>query len=201
VTPGARRWLGLAGLAAAAALAGWFGPQHALDWQPGLADREPWRMLTAAAVHYSGLHLAANLAGAALVGALGVAARVSTPAVWAWAAAWPLTHAGLALRPDLPHYGGLSGVLHAGAAVAAVHLVASGPRWRRAVGLGLLAGLLIKVWSEAPGGAALHRVAGWDIATAPFAHATGIAAGLACALIAIAWFDAVSRAGRRAASP
>ena len=42
-------------------------------------SREPWRAFSAAAVHYSALHLLANLAGVALVGALGVVARVPAP--------------------------------------------------------------------------------------------------------------------------
>ena len=50
----------------------------ALDWQPALASSEPWRAWSAAIVHYSALHLAANLAGIALVAALGfVAARAA----------------------------------------------------------------------------------------------------------------------------
>ena len=35
----------------------------------------------------------------------------------------PLTQLGLLMRPDLLHYGGLSGVLHAGVAAAALWLV------------------------------------------------------------------------------
>ena len=36
--------------------------------------------------------------------------------------AWPLTHLSLLARPEVMHYGGLSGVLHAGVAVAALGL-------------------------------------------------------------------------------
>lgn len=135
-------------------------------------------------MHYSALHLAANLAGAALVGALGAAARVPARMVWAWACAWPLTQLGLLARSDLAHYGGLSGVLHAGAAVVAIHLVRTGPRPRRLIGAALGAGLVVKVLTESPWDAALRHPAGWDIATAPLAHASGLIAGLACALAA-----------------
>ena len=182
-------WAGLAGLLLAAALAAFVldtARLTALDWQPSLALAQPWRAFTAAAVHYSALHLAANVAGSVLVAAFGVAARVPAGCVWAWALAWPLTHVGLLLRPELSHYGGLSGVLHAGVAVVAVHLVCDekGGRARRWTGAAVAAGLVVKVLSESPWGATLRRPEGWDIAVAPLAHATGTLAGAGCGLIA-----------------
>ena len=187
MTAGSRLWVGLAALLAALASVLFGAPPTAFDWQPSLVLVQPWRALTAVGVHYSALHLAANLAGTALVAALGAAARVPRALAWSWVAAWPLTQLGLLVRPDLAHYGGLSGVLHAGAAVVAVHLIEAGPRPRRVIGAVLLAGLLLKVANEAPWGAALHRPAGWDIATAPLAHASGLAAGLLCAVAAATW--------------
>jgi len=139
-------------------------------------------------VHYSLLHLLANLTGAAAVGALGIAARAPSSAAWAWAIAWPLTQLGLLLEPALVHYGGLSGVLHAGVAVVAVDLLrpsgAPNPWARRWVGLALLAGLTVKILLEAPWGAPLRHPAGIDIAVAPLAHASGVVAGLVCAVVA-----------------
>lgn len=150
----------------------------ALDWQPALVRREPWRAWSAALVHLSGLHLAANLAGCALVGALGLLARVPQRSVSAWMVAWPLTQLALLARPDIGHYAGLSGVLHAGVAVVAVHLIATARGLRQAIGLALLAALALKVASETPWAAeALRHPEGWDIAIAPFAHASGLAAG------------------------
>ena len=184
--PAPRAWVGLAVLLAAAALAGSTAEASAFDWQPARAAAEPWRAFTAVAVHYSRLHLGANLAGTALVAALGVVARVPAPLAAAWAAAWPLTQLGLLLRPDLAHYGGLSGVLHAGAAVVAVHLILAGSPARRAIGTALGAGLVLKVLLEAPWGPPLRHPPGWDIATAPLGHAAGLVAGVACALAACA---------------
>ena len=69
-------WIAAAALLGLGALAGLGLRSDALDWQPGLALREPWRAWSAAMVHLSALHLAANLAGAALVGALGWVASV-----------------------------------------------------------------------------------------------------------------------------
>ena len=183
--PAPRAWLALTLLLALAALGGWWLPRTALDWQPGLAAREPWRALSAVAVHYSALHLAANLAGAALVGALGVVARVPRPIVLAWLVAWPLTQFGLLLRRDLLHYGGLSGVLHAGVAAAALWLLARERGRRQLIGAAVLAALLIKILGESPWGPALQQRAGWDIAVAPFAHASGAVCGLLCARLAL----------------
>jgi rhomboid family GlyGly-CTERM serine protease len=184
-------WLGLAAFLAAGALLAWPLSRTALDWQPALAFTQPWRAFSAAAVHYSGLHLGANLLGTALVAALGLVAAVPARAVWAWAVAWPLTQFGLLLKPELQHYGGLSGVLHAGVAVASLYLVVRGAGAQRWIGAAILAGACIKVIGEEPWGAPLRHGGGWDIAVAPLAHATGLVAGLLCAAVA----EAV--AGRR----
>ena len=186
-------WVAIAAVLVAGSLLARQLRPTALDWQPSLAPLEPWRAWTAAFVHYSALHLMANAAGAVLVAALGAVARVALAAAWAWLVAWPVTQFGLWLRPDLLHYGGLSGVLHAGAAIVAVHLVASGRGARRAIGIALGVGLLAKLLVEAPWGPALRHPAGWDIPTAPFAHATGVVAGLACAIAA----HAIARGRRR----
>jgi rhomboid family GlyGly-CTERM serine protease len=155
----------------------------AIDWQPALAWREPWRAWSAAWLHFSSLHLAVNLVGTALVGALGWVGRVPKRTALVWFAAWPLTQFGLLARPELVHYAGLSGVLHAGVAAAALYLIVRARGPRRAIGVALLAALSAKVLSETPWGEALRHPAGWDIAVAPFAHASGLVAGLlACAV-------------------
>ncbi|MCB1997160.1 MAG: rhombosortase [Burkholderiaceae bacterium] len=178
---GRRAWLSLCALAAAAALGGWLVPALALDWQPGLAASEPWRWWTAAFVHWSPLHLLANLAGCAVLAGLGAVAMLPARATLAWGLAWPLTHLGLKVQPALAHYGGLSGVLHAGVAVVAVVLMARTGR-ERAIGAAIAAGLLAKLLLERPWAGPLAHPAGWDIAVAPLAHAAGAAAGLLCAL-------------------
>jgi rhomboid family GlyGly-CTERM serine protease len=183
---GGHAWITVAALLGIGATLAFSADPSALDWQPGLVASEPWRAFSAAFVHYSALHLGANLAGLALVAALGAIARVPWPSAAAWLLAWPLTQLGLLLRPDLLHYGGLSGVLHAG--------VAHEHGRRRAIGALTLAGVAIKVASEAPWGPALRHPAGWDIATAPFAHASGLVAGLLAAALA----DALVRRTRGA---
>ena len=128
-------------------------------------------------MHFSELHLAANLAGCVLVAALGLAARVPTRCVVAWALAWPALHLGLWVQPALTHYGGLSGVLHAGVAVVAVHLLLRPSRTQRRIGALVLAGLAMKLLGEAPWAGAISHPAGWDVAVAPLAHVSGALAG------------------------
>src|SRR5204863_6118238 len=82
------------------------------NWQPARWTVEPWRLVTAAWLHLSQYHLAANLAGTLLVALLGQVARLPPRAALAWLLAWPCTQALLLLRPALQHYAGLSGVLH-----------------------------------------------------------------------------------------
>lgn len=179
------RWAALCLLLALPAVAVWWqGAGHAssmLDWRPQLAFAEPWRWWSAAWVHLSRLHLLANLAGAVLVLALGWAAQVPARAMLAWALAWPLTHLALLLQPQLTSYGGLSGVLHAGVAVVAVHLRLNGGRAQRALALAIGLVLLGKVLSEAPWRGPLSFPEGWDIAVAPLAHAAGVLSGAAMA--------------------
>ena len=187
--PASRAWVALTALLGALALLAWQVERSAIDWQPALAWAQPWRAFSAVAVHYSALHLAANLAGAALVAALGLVAKVPARCVWAWGVAWPLTQLGLLIQPALLHYGGLSGVLHAGVAVAAVHLLVRGATSQRRIGGAILVGLGIKVLSETPWGAPLRHPEGWDIAVAPLAHASGLLAGVICAGVGEAWHE------------
>lgn len=172
--------LALGALAAAAA-----APPDLLDWRPARALSQPWRWITAAWVHLDGAHLAANLAGAAVLALFGHAARCTARDALAWLCAWPLTHGLLLAAPQLQHYAGASGVLHAGVAVASFGIVARGSGRRRAIGALVLAGLAIKLLDEQALGAPVRLLPGWDFPVAVLAHATGTAAGLACA--AVAW--------------
>jgi rhomboid family GlyGly-CTERM serine protease len=183
VTRGARGWLAMTLALAAAAAMLWPAPRAMLDWQPARAFDEPWRVWSAAFVHWTPWHLGANLLGCAVVAAFGVAARVPVRAAVAWLVAWPLSHAALALQPALTHYGGLSGVLHAGVAIAAWHLLRHDSGTRRAIGIAVMAGLAVKLLLEEPWGAPTQQVAGWDFAVAPLAHASGAIAGIVCAAI------------------
>lgn len=158
-------------------------PAAAWDWQPALAATQPWRWWSAAFVHLSPSHLAMNLAGCAVLALLGWRAGAGLRATAAWLLSWPLTHLALGLQPGLLHYGGLSGVLHAGVAIVALHLARHGTGRHRLIGLLLGAGLVAKVLTETPWGPPTQAVAGWDFAVAPLAHATGVASGIAASLV------------------
>jgi hypothetical protein len=113
---------------------------------------------------------------------------VPAPAAVAWFAAWPATHLlFLWLAPDLLHYGGLSGVVHAGVAIVLIHLFVTGTRGQRLVAAAVLAGLVAKILTETPWRASVQRLDGWDIGIAPIAHVTGVVAGTVAALVAQRW--------------
>ncbi len=161
----------------------------ALEWQPAAAATQPWRWWSAAFVHYSTLHVVGNLTGLALTAAFGWVSRVPLRAAVAWFFAWPLTHlAFLIAVPELLHYGGLSGVVHAGVAVVITHLLLTGTRGQRAVAATVLAGLIAKIATETPWREAVQHHEGWDIGIAPMAHVTGVLSGTLCVLIAHAWW-------------
>jgi rhomboid family GlyGly-CTERM serine protease len=192
VTRASLAWVGVAGLLGACALLGWPVAREAIDWQPALAFSQPWRAFSAVGVHYSVAHLVGNLAGVALAGLFGVVAQLPARMAWAWLVAWPLTQFGLLVRPDLAHYGGLSGVVHAGVAAVAAYLLVAGTRAQRWVSGIVLVGLCAKLLSESPWGPALRHTGSWDFAVAPMAHVTGVVAGaLAGAFVAL--FGVVNR--------
>lgn len=130
------------------------------------------------------MHLLLNVLAIALVAAYGWAARVDRAVTLAWIASWPLTHLALLAKPQLLHYGGLSGIVHGAAAATSVWLIMRGNGGERAVGWLMLAGHGIKLLLEQPWGAALHPPHELDVAVAPLAHASGsIAAALLTLLV------------------
>ena len=163
----------------------WWGDRALLEWQPAVAWSEPWRWWSAAAVHYSAMHLLLNLLATALVAAYGWAARVDGAVTVAWIASWPLTHLALLAKPQLLHYGGLSGVLHGGVAATSLWLIVRGHGGERAVGGLMLIGQGVKLLLEQPWGAALHAPQELDVAVAPLAHASGSLAAALLTLLAL----------------
>ena len=161
-------------------LLAWPLPREPLDWQPDLFAAQPWRAATAAFVHWTPIHLGANLAGCAVLALLGWRARLGRREALAALIALPLTQLGLLLRPELQHYAGLSGALHALAAIAALTLFTRRSR-DHFIGAVLVIGLGIKLALEHPLGPVLHDTPGFDFPVAPFGHLSGALAG------ALAW--------------
>ena len=182
--PGALWLLLCAGLGVASVVAWWIGADR-LDWQPQRAWPEVWRWWSAALVHLTPMHLGANLFATALVAAYGWAARVPSAAALAWLVSWPFTHLALWAKPELLHYGGLSGVLHGGVAAASVWLALRGQGAQRTVGWMMLVGQSVKLLLEEPWGAAIHPPTELDVAVAPLAHATGSITAALLTLLAV----------------
>lgn len=172
-----RVWLTLCAALAALSLLAWPLPSEALDWQPALAATQPWRAVTAAFVHWTPIHLAANLAGCAVLALLGWRAGLGRREALAALIALPLTQIGLLLRPELQHYAGLSGALHALATIAALTLFTRRSR-DHFIGAALVVGLAVKLVLEHPLGPVLRNTPGFDFPVAPFAHLSGALAGL-----------------------
>lgn len=172
-------WL-LIGLAAACA-AGLALRPEAWNWRAGVWLAEPWRLWSCVLVHGSVLHAAGNCVGALLLAALAARAGAGRRELLALLLAWPLMHALLALRPDLPAYFGASGLLHGAAALIGLRLLQP-MAGARAVGAAVLVGLVLKLGLEQPWGAALRHEPFWGgMATVPLAHALGAASA------ALAW--------------
>lgn len=178
-----KAWLAFTTFLILTSLITWPLNHTGIDWQPSLALTQPWRAFSAAFVHYSPMHLGANLVGGALVGLFGWAAQAPRRMTIAWFIAWPLTQFGLLVQPKLLHYGGLSGVLHAGVIVVCVHLMFQGTSTQRRVGWTTLLVVIAKVLLEAPWQGPLSHPAEWDIAVAPMAHASGVVSGLFMGLL------------------
>ena len=179
---------------AALSLLAWPLPKEALDWQPALIPSQPWRTVTAAFVHWTPIHLAANLAGCAVIALLGHRAALGKRETVAGLVALPLTQAALLLRPELQHYAGLSGVLHALVSITTLTLLLRRGR-DRFVGAGIALGLVIKLVLEHPLGPVMRDTPGFDFPVAPFAHLTGALAGV------IAWTLTMRPSTRSPGSP
>jgi len=178
-------WLLLSAALAAGAVAGSSLPVDSLAWQ----RQVPWdaqRLWTAALTHWSGTHLWLNLGALVLVALLGHCARLPPRAALAWLVAIPGTHALLWWAGEISVYAGMSGVIHAGVTVVAAFLLRMQGALR-VVGIGLAAGLTLKVALEAPWLAALQESPEWGFRVATAAHATGVLSGLSASLILVPW--------------
>jgi rhomboid family GlyGly-CTERM serine protease len=177
-------WVAVAAVLLLGSLLAWPAPHEAWLWRRD-TPAQVWRWWSAALVHRNALHLGANLAGLALVGVLGVAVRLPWQAAAAWALAWPLTHLGLWLAETPNRYGGLSGVLHAGIAIAAVFMTCTANRRQRLLGIAIAFGLVAKLATESPWVAAVHPSSYWGFPVVVGAHAAGALAGLLISLAAL----------------
>ncbi len=185
-------WLLLCAVhAVASLLLLWGWRESALDgliWRAADWPAHGWTLWTSAWVHLNTSHLVGNLLALGALAAVGWAVRPDLRCTLAWLLAWPLAQASLLLWPKIGYAVGLSGLLHAGTLVLAVHIALNRfpIRGARFWG-GLLAmGALTKVVLEGGWARPVVWDAGNDMPVVQAAHLTGVFWG-ALAGLAAAW--------------
>lgn len=151
-------WLLLCALHGVASMLLWWAPADTLallTWQADGGLRRAWTLWSSAWVHLNTPHLISNQLALGVLTAFVWVVRPPLASALAWLLAWPLVQAVLPLWPQIGYAVGLSGVLHAGVAVLAVHLLRQrialpqARRWGLLLGLGLLAKLgLERGWNH-----------------------------------------------------
>ncbi len=177
----------LCALLAAGALWRWWAgaadAPHASPWlwQAAHWRDAPWTLWSAALVHGSGAHLLANALALAALAVLGAALSATRGDALALLLAWPLSTIALLGWPAVQAYYGLSGVVHAAAAVLALRGMAQAGT--RSIGVLMAGGLLAKLLLERGWATPIGFDGRWGFNVAYAAHLTGAAAG---ALVALA---------------
>src|SRR5690606_28658662 len=142
-------WLLLCALHGVLSMLLWWAQIAAVEpliWRADAWTDHPWTLWTSAWVHLGTPHLIGNQLALGALTAAGWVLRPPPSAMWAWALSWPLTQACLDVWPQVGYAVGLSGLLHAGVAVLAMHLVlAPMPRALRLWGIVLALGVLAKL--------------------------------------------------------
>jgi hypothetical protein len=139
-------WLLLCALHGVASVLVWWAPQAVADaftWRATQWTHAPWTLWTAAWVHLNAPHLIGNLLLLGAYAVIGWVVRPDLRCTLAWWLAWPLVQLSVLLWPGVQQVVGLSGLLHAGALVVAVHLVLRRLPIRRARFWGVLLGVAV----------------------------------------------------------
>lgn len=160
-----RPWLLLCAWHGVASMLLWWAGADLVDlltWRSDGWLQQPWTLWSSAWVHMNTPHLIGNQLALGALTALAWIIRPPLASALAWWLAWPLTQLSLLVWPQVGYAVGLSGLLHAGAMVLAVHLflgrmaVPKARRWAALLVLGLLIKLLLEqgwsspvVWDEA----------------------------------------------------
>lgn len=176
-------WLVLCALHGVLSMLVWWaraGTVDALTWRADGWLDQPWTLWTSSWVHLNTPHLIGNQVALGALAALGWIVRPTLACALAWLLAWPLLQLSLLLWPQIGYAVGLSGVLHAGAAVMGVQLLlkrVAVPKARRWGGL-LLMGLLLKLWAESPWAYPVVWDGGSEMSVVQAAHLGGVVWGL-----------------------
>jgi membrane associated rhomboid family serine protease len=177
-----------AALAWVACAQGWV-TADALMWRRGPPGSPPWTWWTAPLLHPDAAHWVGNALALGALAVLGVALHATRADALALALAWPLGTLALLAWPAIGGYYGLSGTVHAAAAILALRA------WRapatRPLGLLLAGGLLIKLALERGWAMPVGFDHGWGFNVVYAAHFSGAAVGAAVAISA-AWLRHLS---------
>lgn len=148
-----RSWLFLCALhAVGSMLLWWAGESYYLPlvWHADSAWSTPWTWWSSAWVHLNTAHLIGNQIALGLLAGLAWIVRPSRRSTWLWLLCWPLLQLSLLVWPQIGYAVGLTGLLHAGAAILGVDLLLRRiriPKARRWGGLIVLA-LFMKLYLE-----------------------------------------------------
>ena len=148
--------------------------QQAGGWRHGL-----WTPWTAPLINLTPFHAFGNVLALAAIGVLGYAVNARSREALALLIAWPLSTLGLLLWPALGWYAGLSGVIHAAAAITAWRALTQ--RGARGIGALLAVGLLIKLLVERGWTTPVAFDSYWGFNVVYAAHLSGAVIGLIAA--------------------
>jgi len=190
---GSRTWLVLCGLHGVASSVLWWvrdSSLQVLTWQAESVWQMPWTLWSSAWVHMNPPHLIFSQMALGMLTALAWVLRPPLISTLAWLFSWPLAQACLIFWPQIGYAAGLAGLMHAGVAVLAVHLltgvlrVHKGRRW----GSLLLLALLVKLGMERAWTFPVVWDAGTELSVVQAMHLTSALWGAATALVLpVAW--------------
>ena len=178
-------WAGMRGLVV---------PQHWL-WHAEYWPTQPWTLWTGPLLHFLGAHLAGNVLALAALAVLGAALQAPRADALALLLAWPLGTLALLAWPTVGGYYGLSGPVHAAAAILALRALR--PPATRWLGLLLAGGLLIKLALERGWAVPVGFDSGWGFNVVFAAHLSSAAVGAMLALLGQAAHAVAGPARRR----
>jgi membrane associated rhomboid family serine protease len=167
-------------LAWVACAKGWVAPD-ALVWRGGQGGSSAWTLWTGPLLHRVAAHLVGNALAMAALAVLGVALHATRSDALALALAWPLGTLALLTWPAVGAYYGLSGPVHAAAAILALRALRTPAT--RVLGLLLTGGLLIKLALERGWAVPVGFDHGWGFNVVYSAHLSGAVTGAVLAII------------------
>ena len=159
---------------------GWVAPD-ALVWRYESWSTMPWTLWTAPLMHLVAAHALAHALALLALAVLGMSLHARARDALALLLAWPLGTLALTMAPGVGAYYGLSGPVHAAAAVLALRALAQ--RDAGALGLLLAGGLLVKLALERAWQVPVGFDSGWGFNVVLAAHLAGASVGAGMLLL------------------